>query len=71
MLTRLIFNTSDTREVAFQQLQTALASKDLELARNQQSLSHLTAEVLELRRTHQRDGINMDYLKNIIIQVMW
>jgi chromosome segregation ATPase len=65
-----IFNYSDTREVAFQQLQTALASKDLELARNQQSMSRLTAEVLELRRTHQRDGINMDYLKNIVIQYM-
>ena len=55
--------------MAFQQLQTALASKDLELARNQHNLSILTAEVMELRRTHKRDGINMDYLKNVVLQV--
>lgn len=60
----------DTREVAFQQLQSALASRDLELARHQQSLSQLSAEVADLRRTHQRDGINMDYLKNIVVQYM-
>eukprot|EP01038_Epipyxis_sp_PR26KG_P005758 gene5758-7949_t len=61
---------SDTREVAFQQLQKALATKDFDLARSQQSLLELTTEVMELRRTHQRDGINMDYLKNVIIQYM-
>lgn len=60
----------DTREVAFQQLQSALASRDLDLARHQQSLAQLTAEVADLRRTHQRDGINMDYLKNIVVQYM-
>ena len=60
---------NDTRELAFQQLQAKLAARDLELARAQQGLSALQAEVVELRRTHQRDGINMDYLKNIVIQV--
>ena len=61
---------SDTREVAFQQLQQALSSKDLQLAQAQSSQSQLSAEVAELRRTVRREGVNMDYLKNIILQVL-
>jgi hypothetical protein len=60
---------NDTRELAFQQVQQKLAAKDLELARVQQLYSALQAETVDLRRSHQRDGINMDYLKNIVIQV--
>ena len=60
---------NDTRELAFSQLQNKLAAKDFELARVQQCLSAIQSEVVELRRTHQREGINMDYLKNIVIQV--
>lgn len=60
----------DTREVAFQQLQVKLASKDYELAQTQQSLHQLMQEVLELRKIKQREGINMDYLKNVILQYM-
>lgn len=60
---------NDTREIAFAQVQSKLAAKDLELARVQQSLASLQAEVVDLRRTRQRDGINMDYLKNVVIQV--
>ena len=47
----------------------ALAARDLDLARCQQLLTELTAEAVELRRCHQREGINMDYLKNIVVQV--
>ena len=50
-------------------MQSKLAAKDLELAKTQQNLALLQNEVVELRRFHQRDGINMDYLKNIVIQV--
>jgi len=46
-----------------------LANKDLELAKAQQNLALLQNEVIELRRFSKRDGINMDYLKNIVIQV--
>jgi hypothetical protein len=53
----------DTRELAFQQVQTALALKDLELARLQQGHTHLVAEVADLRRVAKREGVNMDYLK--------
>lgn len=60
---------NDTREIAFAQVQSKLAAKDLELARVQQNLASLQAEVVDLRRTRQRDGINMDYLKNVVIQV--
>lgn len=60
---------NDSRSVAFLQLQQALAEKDLDLARALQSLAELTAEVTDLRRTHLREGINMDYLKNIVVQV--
>lgn len=60
---------NDTREIAFSQLQGKLAARDFELARAQQALVALQSEVGELRRTHQREGINMDYLKNIVIQV--
>jgi chromosome segregation ATPase len=61
---------SDTREVAFQQLQNTLASKDLDLACAQQSYSDLVNEVVELRRTTRRESVNMDYLKNIVVQYM-
>lgn len=50
-------------------MQSKLASKDLELAKTQQNLALLQNEVVELRRFSKRDGINMDYLKNIVIQV--
>lgn len=61
---------SDTRELAFHQLQTTLSSKDLQLAQAQSSQSALTAEIAELRRTVRREGVNMDYLKNIVHQVL-
>jgi len=61
---------SDTRELAFQQLQAALAARDLDLARVQQSHTALSAEVSELRRHTKREGVNMDYLKNVILQYM-
>jgi hypothetical protein len=46
-----------------------LASKDFELAQAQQNLHALGQEVLELRKVKQREGINMDYLKNVVLQV--
>jgi hypothetical protein len=51
-------------------MQQALANRDLELARSQRTLAEVTAEAAELRRVHQREGINMDYLKNIVVQYM-
>lgn len=59
----------DSRELAFQQLQHALTAKDFELAKLQQSQSQLFTEVTELRKVNKREGVNMDYLKNIILQV--
>ncbi len=59
----------DTRELAFQQLQSVLAAKDFELAQSQQVLSELTSEIADLRKIKQREGINMDYLKNVVFQV--
>lgn len=41
-----LFSTRDSRDIAFQQLQNALASKDLELARLQQIHVQLVAEVI-------------------------
>jgi hypothetical protein len=35
----------------------------------QQSHSALAAEVSELRRHTKREGVNMDYLKNVVLQV--
>ena len=61
--------SSDSREMAFHQLQTALAAKDLKLAELQHSQTALTAEVVELRRSTRREGVNMDYLKNVVLQV--
>lgn len=60
---------NDTRELAFQQLQSKLAARDHEIAVAQQQYQVLYHEVTELRRTRQRDGVNMDYLKNIVHQV--
>jgi chromosome segregation ATPase len=61
---------SDSREMAFQKLQTTLAARDLNLAELQRSHAALTAEVSELRRTAKREGVNMDYLKNVVLQYM-
>lgn len=58
------------RELAFQQLQEVLASRDLELAKLQQKHSEIVAEVSELRKIRKREGLNIDYLKNIVIQVI-
>jgi len=60
----------NTREMAFQQLQTALAARDLDLACVQQSQSALATEVSELRRHTKREGVNLDYLKNVVLQYM-
>lgn len=60
---------TDTRELAFHQLQSTLSAKDLQLAQVQSTHSALSAEVVELRRSVRREGVNMDYLKNIIHQV--
>jgi hypothetical protein len=57
------------RETAFVKLQSSLAAKDLQLAELQQMHSSLLAEVAELRRTSRREGCNMDYLKNVVLQV--
>ena len=57
------------REIAFQQLQTTLAKKDFELAKLQQNQSNLVSEISELRRHTKREGVNLDYLKNIVLQV--
>ena len=53
-----------------QQLQEAIAFKDHELARLQLAHNLLVEEVSELRRTSRREGVNMDYLKNVVLQVM-
>ena len=64
------FLRSNNREIAFQQLQTTLEQKDFELAKLQQNQSNLMAEISELRRHTKREGVNLDYLKNIVLQVL-
>ena len=58
----------DTRETAFQQLQEKLSLKDLQLAQLQTANSGLQAEVAQLSRVAKREGVNMDYLKNVVLQ---
>ena len=59
----------ETSELSLHQLQLVLSTKDFELASLQQKFSGLQAEVLELRRGQRREGVSMDYLKNIIFKV--
>lgn len=56
--------------MALQQMQHMLETKDMELARLHQVQTQLAAEVGELRRVARREGVNMDYLKNIVLQYM-
>ena len=51
-------------------MQATLAARDLDLARVQQSHTALAAEVSELRRHTKREDVNMDYLKNVVLQYM-
>jgi hypothetical protein len=55
--------------VAIQKLQNVLAAKDFLLAEVQHSQAMLTEEVAELRRHAKREEVNMDYLKNVVLQV--
>ena len=58
----------DTREMAFQQLQEKISLKDLQLAQLQATNSGLQTEVAQLSRVAKREGVNMDYLKNVVLQ---
>ena len=66
----MIIFISDTREIAFGILQSTLAEKDLELAVVHNKLDELNGQLTELRRISRRETVNMDYLKNIILQVI-
>lgn len=58
----------DTREMAFQQLQEKLSLKDLQLAQLQTANSNLRTEVAQLSRVAKREGVNMDYLKDVVLK---
>jgi hypothetical protein len=60
----------ETQELALQQIQLVLASKDYELAALQQRFAALSMEALELKRATKREGVSMDYLKNIVYKVI-
>ncbi len=69
VVTNVLLRHRDNRELVFHQIQSSLSHKDFELARIQVKYSELAAEVSELRRTAKRETVNMDYLKNIVLQV--
>ncbi len=60
----------DARELAFVQLQEALVARDLEVGNLLQARATLEEELLGLRRSTKRDGVNMAYLKNVVLQFM-
>ena len=49
-------------------MQETLSDKDLQLAELQTQNAGLTEEVQGLRKVSRREGVNMDYLKNVVIQ---
>ena len=51
-------------------LQHELMLRDGELAATAQQMAELRAELNELRSVARRDGVNMEYLKNIVVQFM-
>ena len=51
-------------------LQRELAARDGELAAATQQLAALRAEAHDLRRVSRRESVNMEYLKNILVQFM-
>lgn len=60
----------ESQDLALQQLQIVLESKDFELAALQQKHTALVSECIDLRRMTKREGVSMDYLKNIIFKYM-
>ncbi len=60
----------DARELAFIQLQEALMTRDMEVAQHYQARTALEKELDSLRRSAKRDGVNMAYLKNVVLQFM-
>ena len=60
----------ESQDLAIQQIQLVLESRDFELASLQQKHSLLVSECMDLRRVSKREGVSMDYLKNIIVKYM-
>jgi len=65
-----IYEYQDTRELAFVQLQEALTARDLEVAKLMHRRAELEKELSQSRCTTKRNGVNMTYLKYIILQFM-
>ena len=57
-------------KISLKKLQEALAQKDLELARLTAEHSTLAKEIAGLRRVKQRDGVNVEYLKTVVVEYL-
>ena len=60
----------DTRELAFLQLQEALTARDLEVAKLMHRRAELEKEISQSRCATKRNGVNMSYLKYVVLQFM-
>ena len=58
----------DSREIAFRKLTACLEARDSALAALEAKQTVLLKELTELRRTNKREGVNMAYLKNVVLQ---
>ncbi|TFJ88449.1 hypothetical protein NSK_000023 [Nannochloropsis salina CCMP1776] len=57
-------------KVSLKKLQEALATKDLEVGRLTALQATLNQERLALRRAQQREGCNLEYLKNVVVDYL-
>ena len=60
----------DSFKISFKKLQETLAQKDLECARLSAAHASLTSESVGLRRVQQREGCNLEYLKNVVVDYL-
>lgn len=60
----------DMRDGTNAKLQHELMLRDGELATTAQQASELRAEINDLRSVARREGVNMEYLKNIVVQYL-
>jgi len=60
----------NTRDMTMKQLQQRIVEQEAQLAAAANDRNSLQQQVIALKRMHKREGVNMEYLKNIIVQFM-
>ena len=59
-----------TRDEQLASLRAMVKDREAFIAQRAEQFSKLSAEVSQLRRMSKREGVNMEYLKNVVVQYL-